>query len=182
MTQNTGSKESQTSELSEFLSLKQESSSAFSPGELLLSEVRSDLHPSFFRMAARLGAIHLVAGSSTLLVCPQFGVGPLGGGEGLMGVFMRFGEWACALGCGGFFASMTALAAWVFLSRDERRVLRAQGALHYSWIMVASVGLFMLVGEARSSELSYIALWLLGALAVGIFSSRTLPLQRSLQA
>jgi hypothetical protein len=85
-----------------------------------------------------------------------------------MGFFMQWGDLACAVGCGGFFAGVTALAARLFLARDERRVVRESGVAYFSALMVVSVFAFMLVGDAVQSPLSYIVPWFLAGVLVSV--------------
>ena len=161
-----------TQDLSEFLALPQSDERHERPPVELMNRVRRDLAPGFGHIAGRLAGIHAIAGSISLLVCPQFGVGPLGGGDGLMGFFMQFGELACAVGCGSFFMGMTALASQWILNPDEKRALRAQGWLQYPWLAAASWGLLMLIGEGSLASAEYLFSWLLAAVGAGMIASR----------
>jgi hypothetical protein len=164
-------KQSVSRDFSEFLALSG-SEGLERPRADLMNQVRRDLSPGFVHIAVRLGAIHGIAGSISLLFCPQFGVGPLGGGDGLMGFFMRFGDLACAMGCGSFFMGLTAVAAHLVLNPDEKRALRAQGWLQYLWLVALSWGLLMWLGEGPLATLEYILGWSLAAIGVGVLASR----------
>src|SRR4051794_2045624 len=69
------------------------------------------LNPSPLSVFKKLGWIHLFAGGLTLTVCPQFGIGPIGGGHGWMGAVMNYGSAACGVFCGSIFLGFTALAS-----------------------------------------------------------------------
>lgn len=172
MNRKTSEKQSISRELSEFLALDTGSEVRERPPAALMDQVRGDLSPGFLHIAARLGGIHAFSGSISLLVCPQFGVGPLGGGDGLMGFFMKFGDLACAVGCGSFFMGLTALTAHWVLNPDEKRALKSQGWLQYLWLVAASWGLLMWVGEGQLATLEYMLGWMLAAVGVGVAASR----------
>lgn len=94
---------------------------------------RSTLIQFYLTMA--LGAL------VTLLFCPQFGIGPLGGGHGITHWVMSLGPWVCGAFCGAVFLGAGALAALAFLSPAQWRwVLRQQLWLFYP----ATVGFFAL--------------------------------------
>jgi hypothetical protein len=154
-------------ELSEFLAYPSSSEQHEGVPPQLLQQIRRDLSPKPYQIGLRLAAIHAIAGGATLLVCPQFGVGPWGGGHGLMGFFMQWGDLACALGCGAFFASLTAIATLFFLSRDELRILKSQGWAYYSGLMALSVGVLMLLGDGAQPSLDYIIPWFFAAVGMG---------------
>lgn len=60
----------------------------------------------------------------TLTVCPQFGIGPIGGGHGIAHYFMAYGEWACASFCGVLFLGLSSLLSTVLLSKGEKRLIK----------------------------------------------------------
>jgi len=160
-----GKRSKVTDELAEFLELEPQVSvegDADQPPPALMDCVRRDLQPSALRIGLRLGAVHAVAGALTLAICPQFGIGPIGGGHGLMGVFMQFGEFACAAGCGSFFMGASVLTSLMILTPDELRVIRQQGAGLGYWLALAglSMGLFMVFGNAMAESVSYLSVWL----------------------
>ncbi len=78
---------------------------------------RAELMP--WKILARFYAALLVGALLTLTVCPQFGLGPWGGGHGISHWVMRYGQWACGLFCGGVFFTSGALTARLSLSRGE---------------------------------------------------------------
>ncbi|MBY0517060.1 MAG: hypothetical protein K2P81_09140 [Bacteriovoracaceae bacterium] len=69
----------------------------------------------YFYFLMTLGAL------VTLLICPQFGVGPIGGGHGISGWVMPYGAFACGAYCGAVFVGAGTLAASAFLSMAQWR-------------------------------------------------------------
>lgn len=55
----------------------------------------------------------------TLSVCPQFGVGPLGGGHGIAHWAMAYGAFACGAFCSAIFVGAGTLSAVVVLNRSQ---------------------------------------------------------------
>lgn len=85
----------------------------------------------------------LVAGAAlTLLVCPQFGIGPIGGGHGVTHWVMPYGAFACGLFCAAVFVGSGTLAAGLVLSPAEWRWVRQQ---HYLIVMPPLVAAFVLL-------------------------------------
>lgn len=67
----------------------------------------------------RFYAAMLVGAVITLLVCPQFGVGPLGGGHGIAHWAMAYGAFACGAFCSAFFVGTGTLCAVLVLKRSQ---------------------------------------------------------------
>lgn len=103
-------------------------------------KIKTDIQPSFKIVMANLFALHAIAGGTTLLVCPQFGVGPIGGGEGILGFVEKYGHVVCGLFCGAFFVSFTALLSWVVLRREIQRELK-----HRQWIAFPLLGMISFI-------------------------------------
>lgn len=107
-------------------------------------DIAQRLEPSPSTAVLRGLGLHGVAGSVTLLFCPQFGIGPLGGGQGLMGFVEAYGHWACGLFCGAFFMSLTVILSPLLLERPVRRVLaRHPLAMAGLWTFSSLFGLLM---------------------------------------
>jgi len=166
---------SKTFELAGFLAIPEEANPTERPAPDLMAAVKRDLEPGFLEMGVRCGGLHVVSTLISLSVCPQFGVGPWGGGHGLMGYFMSLGDIGCAIACGSFYMGMTALLGRAVFNPDQRRALRAQGWLQFSWLVAASWGLFMLGGQAGAVSLGYGASWAAAAFMTGYLISRFQP-------
>lgn len=143
-----------------------------SPGvsRRIIGHIRSELNPSFLRVFAKLCLIHLFTGGLTLLVCPQFGIGPLGGGHGLLGSFLHHhGIWVCAMTCGALFLGTTAILSALLLKQEEVKVVYRTQLWQFSLLATLSISLLMLAGKLVRIEVphlspEYIALWLLAAI------------------
>lgn len=131
----------------------------------LIDRVQKELNPRPWTVFKKLFLVHLLSGGLTLLVCPQLGIGPIGGGHGLMGFVMSFGPWACALFCGSFFMGTTALASLLVLSPEEARVIRRHQLWQFSVLVIFSFLALMSLGRALEravphSSPEYLLLWI----------------------
>lgn len=140
----------------------------------LFQTVRQDLNPSSFHVFLKILTLHLFAGSLTLLVCPQFGVGPLGGGHGLMHYFMQLGNAVCALFCGAFFFIGTALLSFLFLRPEDLKIARRHQLGQFTLLAVLSVAALMWGGSFRAQPLAFDWTFTLLWLASGIVVSQLL--------
>ena len=132
-------------------------------GDELALAVRKDLEPGWAGLWAKLVGLHLVSGGFSLWICPQFGVGGDDHASRVMRLLMPYGEVACAAGCGAVFSLITALAAGLFLTGDERRVVAASELWVFSALMSLSWGALMLAGGAGASW-SFSLVWILAAI------------------
>lgn len=137
--------------------------------------VTNDLAPPPLRVFFKTLSVFTGASAATLLVCPQFGVGPLGGGDGLMGWFMLAGHLGCAALCGTWFMGIAATLALLGLRPEERRVLRLRsfGPLgvsgFFSLLGGVFAGILMLIGGDGLPAPDYLAAWAVGAfLGIGL--------------
>lgn len=134
----------------------------------ILAKVHQALNPSPFWIFTKISIIHLFVGSFTLLLCPQFGVSPMGG-MGIMRYLMQFGEKVCMLGCGALFLSLSLLVATIFvLNRDEIRVLRSHRIGQIGILSTLSLAAFLAFGMTSIEVASLF--WLLGATMGGMLS------------
>ncbi|MEZ4751336.1 MAG: hypothetical protein R3B54_12180 [Bdellovibrionota bacterium] len=123
----------------------------------------------------KLVAVQAVAGVLTLLVCPQFGLGPLGGGQGAMAWVMDFGPVACALFCGSIFLGSSALLSLFSFRWAERRYLYQQRLWIFPLLGVASVFALMLASAIHFQSLhvlqhlEFAFYWVLGGVVFSQF-------------
>ena len=133
--------------------------------EKILSRVFQDLHPSAWKVFAKLSLVHFGVGTLTLSLCPQFGVRFFGEGLGLMKLFSLLGSHGCMAACGAFFVGMTLLLASLFLKTEEVKKLRASSPLQISALVLISLGAFIM---ADAQILLVFALsWSVGSLIGG---------------
>lgn len=131
-------------------------------------EVEQNLEPSPAVALLQGSVLHAVSGAITLLFCPQFGIGPVGGGKGIMGFVEAYGHLVCGLFCGGFFMSLTAVLMPVLLDRPVRRVLsRHPSALAGLWTLSSLFALLlvalMIRGEVPHLHAEFLVAWIAAA-------------------
>lgn len=143
------------------------------PGKLsnrVISQIHRQLNPSFGQAFLSLAIVHLFSGTFTLFVCPQFGVGPIGGWLNLMEYVMPAGTIACALFCGTLYMGVTAFAASLILSPEILRVLEKMCYQQFSLLAALSMGVLMLLAAGQHSfhgpDLLFTFFWLLGGILV----------------
>jgi hypothetical protein len=124
-----------------------------------------DLNPAIWLVAAKLSVIHLVMGTFTLLFCPQFGIN-LGGGMGMMGLLMKYGDQACMLGCGAVFMSGSALIASAVLRAEEVRKIRQTELLLFPALGLFSIGAMICAGGELAMGLAFF--WFVGSILGGL--------------
>ncbi len=133
----------------------------------ICGRIKYDLQPSELRVFSRLALVHTLAGSATLFICPQFGLGFTAHHAGLMAFFMKLGPVGCMAACGAFFLGTSALIAGSMLKPEELRVLRRSRLLQLLGLSLASLGVFFcLGGELVPFELG--AAWLAGSLCASV--------------
>lgn len=151
-------------ELSEFISVEPvQPPKALS--ELITGRVHEDLNPVLWKVFLKLTFIHALVGGVTLAFCPQFGFG-LTSGMGLMGLFMRFGNEACMVGCGAVFMGGSLLVASLALKTAEVRVIRRTEILQVSLLAFLSIGVFICTGSEAIEGLTLF--WVMGSVIGGL--------------
>jgi len=133
----------------------------------LKEKISRDLNPSSISVFGKVGIIHLIVGTITLLFCPQFGLGFLSG-MGIMHLFMGLGSLACSLLCGSLFLGFSTLTVSMILRPEEIRIVRRNNFIQISLLTLLSLLIFMVLGESIVPGLSMA--WLTGGIFMGIFS------------
>ncbi|MBU6152823.1 MAG: hypothetical protein KGP28_00845 [Bdellovibrionales bacterium] len=113
--------------------------------ERVRAELEARMKPSFFRILFSILKAQIILGALTLLVCPQFGIGPLGGGDGLMGWVESYGHLICGTYCGSIFVGLNVLYARFFLPLDDRNAIRSEPMLPFGVLGVISFSLIVMV-------------------------------------
>lgn len=124
--------------------------------------VRRDLNPQLWMVMAKLGGIHALIGSLSLLLCSQFGMGR---GFNLMHVFMSYGEFVCMAFCGALFLGLTTLIAGFILSKTELMKIRKTCYAPVVLLGATSLAVFFCFGAEIAFVLALT--WLLGAVMAG---------------
>lgn len=119
----------------------------------ILQTVRRDLNVVLWKFFTKLALVQVLAGGATLLVCPQFGLGPLGGGAGIMHIVMQYGTVACALFCGSIFLGSSAIGSLFVFGWGERQYLYKGRFWIFGVLGVASVCALMLASAVNFRSL-----------------------------
>lgn len=130
----------------------------------LLARIQSEIaknSPSLKKVLFKLGIIHLLASALSLMACPQFGIGFISYGHGLMHYFMQISETYCYILCGAFYLASTFLVARFVLTFDEWLVIKRSRTLMILSVALISLGAFALHSHEITFELAL--MWLLGA-------------------
>jgi hypothetical protein len=135
--------------------------------ESIYARVRADLEgrmkPGFVRVVLEVLKTQIILGTLTLLVCPQFGIGPLGGGDGLMGWVESYGHLVCGAYCGSIFVGLNVLYARFFLSLDFRNAIRTEPLLPFAALGVISFLLILLVSTMWNESVPHLHAEFVGA-------------------
>jgi hypothetical protein len=135
--------------------------------ESVFTRVRSDLEgrmkPGFLRVLFEILKTQIILGALTLLVCPQFGVGPLGGGDGLMGWVESYGHLVCGLYCGTIFVGLNVIYSRFFLSLDYKNAIRAEPLLPFAVLGVISFLLILIVSTMWNETVPHLHAEFVGA-------------------
>lgn len=132
--------------------------------QAIFEKVYQDLHPTFSKVFLKIVGIHFLMGATTLLFCPQFGLG-FTSGMGLMGFLMRWGDALCMMGCGAFFMTGSLLLASLMLRPEELRVFRKKEIYSIAALGVLSIIVFMLSGATVIASLA--GFWMIGSVLGG---------------
>jgi hypothetical protein len=141
--------------------------------ERVRMELEARMQPSFFKVLGSLLKAQIILGALTLLVCPQFGIGPLGGGDGLMGWVESYGHLVCGTWCGSIFVGLNVLYSRFFLPLDDRNAIRSGPLLPYGVLGVISFLLMLIVSLMWNGSVPHLHPEFVGA---WLFSFLLLPL------
>lgn len=125
--------------------------------------VHRDLNPQLWFVMAKLGGIHAVVGSLSLLLCSQFGMGR---GYNLMHAFMSYGAFTCMAFCGALFLGLTVVVAGFFLSNPELKRIRSTAYAPIVFLGLMSLVVLFCFGAEIALNLALF--WLFGALLAGM--------------
>lgn len=149
--------------------------------DLIRSKVSRNINPNRRQVLEKFLVLHAAALVLTLTFCPQFGLGPVGGGHGIMHLVMQYGETVCAIFCSAVLFGTTLAFAGLFLNRHEMKVASAHSFSTAVAVSSVSFAFFMLLDAVTvqvAVNLSYGLVWA-AAGAVILFGIRLLPTPRS---
>ncbi len=139
--------------------------------------VMDDINPGLSSVFSKFLMIHVLMGSMTLIICPQFGIGPLGGGIGIMRYVESLGRIGCGLFCGAFFFLGSLILASFLLSKSQKRVItqHAYGmSTSLAFLSFLALILFsnMANGHIHHMQLEFIIAWLAAGIGLMVFTSK----------
>jgi hypothetical protein len=132
----------------------------------ILERVRHDLNPSGWKVFSKLSLIHFFTAAFTLSICPQFGFRLFGDGMGLMGYFMRLGDYGCMVACGSIFLGSSIFVAMLLLRPEEIRVIRGNRLLELGALTLLSLGFFLMIHA--EVVIGFALAWAVGSLLGGL--------------
>lgn len=127
----------------------------------------------------RFFLVQSIAAAATLLICPQFGIGPLGGGHGISAWVMQYGSVACGAFCGSIFFGFATLVSLSVMRREEAFWLKRNQTFIISSVFIILFGTLMLskwslgVGSMHESFSYYVAWIMMGVLSMFIMTKVT---------
>ena len=89
-----------------------------------LGTIKSNHNSDSFEVSIKIFFVHLFAGFSTLIFCPQFGWNPLGVSDRLAHIFMDYGLWACGAFCGFLFIGFGSIITRAIIPKHQLSLFR----------------------------------------------------------
>lgn len=126
-------------------------------------------------MLKKLFFIHTISAIFTLSICPQFGVGPIGGGHGIAAFVMPYGDFVCGVFCGTIFLGTTATVSLFLLNTSELLSLNKKSLWVFPALATISLILLMTLGNLFGShKMEYSTNFTLTWFVSGVFLSTIL--------
>jgi hypothetical protein len=128
---------------------------------------------------SRFFVVQLLSAAATLLICPQFGMGPLGGGHGISGWVMQYGSFACGAFCGAVFYGLATVISFSVMRREEAFWLKRNQSSVLSSVFILLFAVLMVtkwsLGLSSSHEsFSYYFAWIMiGSLSMFLMTKVT---------
>lgn len=145
--------------------------------EKIKEVVIHDLNPSWISVMLKLLFVHFLMSSLTLTVCPQFGIGPIGGGLGVLSIVESYGHFACGAFCGSLFFTGSVLVSALLFSTAQKRKIYQSTFASFSILAFISFGAlilftFMGKGKVPHLHLEFLAAWLIAGIGISILLSK----------
>jgi hypothetical protein len=128
----------------------------------ILNSIKEKLNPPFHLIFLKIFCIHLLVALITMSFCPQMGVSFFKSKYNIMSYFMYFGTFYCDIFCGIFFTSISMVVAILFLSSDEKNIIRNKRLVTSFCLILLSLGILIIFNSKLFLEFSF--LWFLGAM------------------
>jgi hypothetical protein len=130
--------------------------------------VERDYHIRFLPFLFKVIPLHLLAGTLTLLICPQFGLGL--GNLGLSKIYYQLHQYPilCAIYCGVIFFGLASFLPFLFLNLNELQYYRKKVHTFFALWGSLAFSSFMLLGN--QATLTFTLIWLTAGFCFTIFS------------
>lgn len=121
----------------------------------------------------------------TLVICPQYGFGPLAYSSFFMNVIMSYGPVVCGIFCASIFFVGGHGLSYLFLKSSERKWIVRHGFAmmipYVSFLFMLGMGLKSVApGHLHHDVIPYHSSWILTALAISILFLKILSPQKRL--
>lgn len=141
------------------------------------SLVNNDINPNVWSVTFKFLLIHILMSSLTLIICPQFGIGPIGGNNGIVGFIEQYGHIACGLFCGSFFFFGSLVLANFVLSRGQKRVISSHSfGISISLALLSFFTLIiishMLNGHIHHIHAEFLVSWIVSAFGLVLATTK----------
>ncbi|MCX6112652.1 MAG: hypothetical protein NTY22_05120 [Proteobacteria bacterium] len=142
------------------------------------TQILNSLNPTLSRVVKKLSIVHFVSAILTLSVCPQFGIGPIGGGNGITSLVLQYGDLVCGLFCGAVFMGTTAFVSLFVFNKAEIKILYRNSFWLFPLIAFLSVIVLMTIGNtvgehSMNNSINFIIPWILSGALISIMLVRT---------
>lgn len=136
------------------------------------------------RVLSKFYFLNIVGALYTLVFCPQYGFGPMGGGLGFIEKIMHLDPVSCGLICGSIFFAGGNLFSFLVLNRSERKWV----AKHEHAVLIPYVSLVFVAGmflkqfslqHVHNDVFSFYVSWIgAGVILSYVFCKATLRVDR----
>jgi hypothetical protein len=132
-----------------------------------LEHVSISLRPQ--KLLFKFYVLNIAGAMLTLIICPQYGIGPFGGEFGLIQKIMELGPIWCGIFCSSLFFAGGCVLSSLFLNRNQRLwIYKHEFSVltpYISILFVIAMGLKNIVnGHFHHDVFAYHASWIFGAL------------------
>jgi hypothetical protein len=134
----------------------------------VLNTVKSGHNSDSIEVSIKIFFVHLFAGISTLIFCPQFGWNPLGVSDKLAHIFMEYGLWACGAFCGFLFIGFGSIITRAIIPKHQLSLFRKRFIANSILINGFFISSLMLLGNVATTHsyytsFSFILGWIVSA-------------------
>jgi hypothetical protein len=114
--------------------------------------IENDLRSLNQKVLLKLFIIYFTVGFLTLFICPQFGISPFGGNEGILKFIMPYGPVVCGAVCGLIFLGLSTVIAFFILKENEKYKLEKNILLFLTSFSLLSLIVFLIFNLMLSRD------------------------------